>query len=79
MAALWRAWGVPEEAILLESESGTTYENALYNRGLLEAHGLKRVLLVTSAWHMPRALATFRSAGIHALPSPIQGGILVFT
>jgi uncharacterized SAM-binding protein YcdF (DUF218 family) len=70
MAALWRAWGVPEEAILLETKSGNTYENALHSRRLLEAHGLKRVLLVTSALHMPRARALFRASGIDAVPAP---------
>jgi uncharacterized SAM-binding protein YcdF (DUF218 family) len=36
---------------------------------ILAEHGLQRVLLVTSALHMPRALATFQSAGIDAVPA----------
>ena len=36
---------------------------------LLEQHGLGRVLLVTSALHMPRALACFRAAGVDAVPA----------
>lgn len=68
-AALLSDWGVPESAILTETESTTTYENAVYSKRLLERHRLDRVLLVTSALHMPRALATFRSAGIDAVPS----------
>lgn len=68
-AALLAGWGIPESAILTETESINTYENAVYSRLMLKQHGLKTVLLVTSAMHMPRALATFRSAGINATPA----------
>jgi len=54
----------------VDSNSLNTYENALETKQLLEKHGLNKVLLVTSSLHMPRALATFRSAGINAIPSP---------
>lgn len=66
-AALLAEWGVPASAILTETESTNTYENAVYSKLMLDQHGLKRVLLVTSALHMPRALATFESAGIDAI------------
>ena len=62
--------GVPPEAILLEGRSRNTRENALYTAEILSAEGIDRVLLVTSALHMPRALATFRAAGIDAEPAP---------
>jgi uncharacterized SAM-binding protein YcdF (DUF218 family) len=61
--------GVPSEAIVFEDQSRTTRENAVYTARLLEARGHQRVLLVTSALHMPRALATFRAVGIEALPA----------
>ncbi|EGV18640.1 YdcF family protein [Thiocapsa marina] len=61
--------GVPPDAILLEGRSRNTRENALYTAEILSAEGIDRVLLVTSALHMPRALATFRSAGINAVPA----------
>jgi uncharacterized SAM-binding protein YcdF (DUF218 family) len=51
--------GVPREAIHLERESRNTRENAANVKKLVEAAGAKRVLLVTSAQHMPRALQTF--------------------
>jgi uncharacterized SAM-binding protein YcdF (DUF218 family) len=69
-AALLADWGVPASAILTETESINTYENAVYSKLMLDQHDLKRVLLVTSAMHMRRALATFRSAGIDAIPAP---------
>jgi uncharacterized SAM-binding protein YcdF (DUF218 family) len=68
-AALLVGWGIPASAILTETESTSTYENAVYSKLMLDQHRLKRVLLVTSAMHMPRALATFRSAGIEATPA----------
>jgi uncharacterized SAM-binding protein YcdF (DUF218 family) len=63
-AALLSRWGVPAGNILTETESVNTYENAIYTRLILDQHKLKTVLLVTSALHMRRALATFLSAGI---------------
>lgn len=68
-AALLTAWGVPTSAILTETESVNTYENAVYSKLMLDQHDLKKILLVTSALHMPRALATFQSAGIDATPA----------
>ncbi len=70
MATFLHDLGVPEAAMLLESESGTTYQNAVYTEKLLRARGINRILLVTSALHMPRALATFRKLGIDAIPAP---------
>lgn len=61
--------GVPRAAILKEMESRTTYQNACNTAELLERHRLSNVLLVTSALHMPRALATFRAAGVEAIPA----------
>jgi len=69
-AALLGDWGIPANAILTETESTNTYENAVFSKLMLDRHGLKTVLLVTSAMHMPRALATFRSAGVEATPAP---------
>ncbi|WP_246828376.1 YdcF family protein [Ectothiorhodospira sp. PHS-1] len=62
--------GVPASAVWLETDSATTRGNAVYTAQLLEDRGLERVLLVTSALHMERALATFRAAGVEAWPAP---------
>ena len=62
--------GVPAEALLFEDHSRSTRENARYSAELIRAHGFARVLLVTSALHMPRALATFRAVGVDAIPAP---------
>ena len=68
--------GVPAESILLEDQSRNTRENAVLTARLLEAQGLDRVLLVTSALHMPRSLATFRAAGIEATPAATDFEVL---
>lgn len=62
--------GVPAEAVILDAESRNTRENALQTKRLMDANGFGRVLLVTSAAHMPRALGAFRAAGIDAIPAP---------
>ncbi len=68
-AALLAEWGVPAAAILIETESRNTYQNAVFTRRLLEKHRIDTVVLVTSGFHMPRALAVFESAGIRTTPA----------
>ena len=59
--------GVPREAIVIEGQSRTTYENAIETKRLL---GAASVLLVTSASHLPRATALFAKQGFHVTPVP---------
>ncbi|MEW6543786.1 MAG: YdcF family protein [Nitrospirota bacterium] len=59
--------GVPEQAILVETRSRNTYENAAQARLAL---GDASVLLVTSASHMPRALGLFRKQGLDTTSYP---------
>lgn len=61
-------WGVPPGAILIEGASRTTHENAVETRRLLGERRLGQAYLVTSAAHMPRALAVFRRAGLDVVP-----------
>jgi uncharacterized SAM-binding protein YcdF (DUF218 family) len=70
MAEVLRFVAVPDTAIIQETESLNTYQNALYVRKILDARGLHRILLVTSAAHMPRAMMMFRRQGIDAIAAP---------
>lgn len=70
MAGLLQEWGVPATAILQESASRTTRENRDYSLPLLQARNARRILLVTSALHMPRALALFRATDLEVIPAP---------
>jgi len=64
------SWGVPEVAIIMEDQSKNTYENALGTKLILDKLGLDKILLVTSALHMPRAAATFSHTGLDVISSP---------
>ncbi len=67
MAALAAKLGVPAHAILKETTSRNTYENAVMAKKLL---GSRSVLLVTSASHILRATAIFRKQGLDVTPFP---------
>ena len=62
--------GVPEESIIAETESRNTRENAINTKQILDKIGAKRVLLVTTASHMPRSYALFKKIGVDAVPVP---------
>ena len=68
MQQLLIEWGVPQQAIVNETDSQNTFENAVFTARILDQHGIKTILLVTSALHMRRALAVFVSLGINAIP-----------
>ena len=72
---LLKEFGVPEEAILIENESRNTEENARYVAKMFaDRPGRRRVLLVTSSWHMRRALLMFRrhAGDVEVVPAPID-------
>jgi uncharacterized SAM-binding protein YcdF (DUF218 family) len=54
-----------------EDESRNTEENAKFSYALLQKEGIRRIYLVTHAWHMPRAAAAFKAAGFDIVPAPI--------
>lgn len=61
--------GLPEGDILVEPNSRNTYENALFTKKLLAASQPDaKCLLVTSAFHMPRAMRLFKKQGVDATP-----------
>ncbi|MCX7999084.1 MAG: YdcF family protein, partial [Leptospiraceae bacterium] len=62
--------GIPKEKIILESKSRNTFENAIYVSKILEQRKWKKVLLITSAFHMKRALGCFQKLGIDVIPYP---------
>jgi uncharacterized SAM-binding protein YcdF (DUF218 family) len=70
MAEAIEMMGVPASAIVEESESGNTYENAVRTKAILDRRSLHRIILVTSALHMPRALGLFRDQGVEAFSAP---------
>jgi uncharacterized SAM-binding protein YcdF (DUF218 family) len=61
--------GVPENRILLDTESSDTHDEAVGIAPMLRALQVNRIVLVTSDIHMRRAIATFRAAGMTAVPA----------
>ncbi len=57
-------WGVPAAAIVLDGASRNTRENAVNSKVLLEKLGCDAPLLVTSAAHMARSVASFERVGV---------------
>lgn len=70
LCSLALEYGVARQSILLEEGSRNTHENAVFTAELLRQRGLRRILLVTSASHMPRSVAVFRKQGLEIIPSP---------
>jgi len=68
----YQSMGVAPQRLLLEAASRTTYENAVMSAALPGVDKTRPWLLVTSASHMPRALATFEKAGWNVTPYPVD-------
>jgi len=72
MAVQLEMLGVPRDVIWLESSSHNTYENALFSKRILEPLGIQRILLVTSAMHMPRSVKLFQAQEFEVIPLPVD-------
>ena len=68
MADQLRLWKV--DPVWTETASSSTRENAEFGARLLRQKGIRRIVLVTEAFHMRRAEAAFRKAGLEVIPSP---------
>ena len=54
----------------VEGKSRTSWENAAFAKPMLERDGVRHVLLVSSAWHLPRAVEVVERVGIRVTPAP---------
>lgn len=70
--AFFTAFGIEASRIVLEDTSRNTHENAVRSREALQPKPGQRWLLVTSAWHMPRAVGCFRQAGFDVVAWPVD-------
>ncbi len=70
MEEILAVMGVPGRAIIQEPASRDTRQNADYSAQVLRNQGVRRVLLVTSAFHMRRATAVFSRTGLEVYPVP---------
>jgi len=67
MKELLVAMGLPSQRIIIDNQSSNTHESAVNVRRILDQENF---ILVTSAGHMPRAMETFRKAGMNPVPAP---------
>ncbi len=76
-ARIWRELGIPDQAIVRVGGRNTTEEMQQIRR-FLDQHPGGRVGLITSAFHLPRALRLARAHGIEVLPVPadFRSGVL---
>jgi uncharacterized SAM-binding protein YcdF (DUF218 family) len=72
MGRLLQALGIARERLTLETHSRDTYENAVFAKRLVDPRPGERWLLVTSGWHMPRAMGCFRRAGFPVEAWPVD-------
>jgi uncharacterized SAM-binding protein YcdF (DUF218 family) len=70
MLEFLRDYGIPESALRAEDRSRNTAGNAREAWAVLSARGVRRIHLVTSAWHMRRAEREFERVGFQVLPAP---------
>jgi len=71
-AAIWMQLGVPEGSIVLLEGPRTTTDEVLALKTAVAERGWQRVGLLTSAWHLPRAMRLCRRYGVEALPLPAE-------
>ncbi|WP_245396599.1 YdcF family protein [Jiella sonneratiae] len=64
--------GLDPSRLVLDGKARDTFENALYAKRLADPKPGETWLLVTSAFHMPRAVGCFRKAGFPVLPYPVD-------
>lgn len=66
--------GVDPGRVLFEDESRNTVENAEFTRDLVQPADSETWILITSAFHMPRAMGCFRKAGWRMIAYPVDYG-----
>ena len=64
--------GLDPSRVALDRDSRNTWENALYSKRMIQPRETERWVLITSAWHMPRAVGCFRAAGWNVIPYPVD-------
>jgi uncharacterized SAM-binding protein YcdF (DUF218 family) len=69
---LFESFGIARERLMAEDKSRDTVENALFSKALADPKPGERWLLVTSAYHMPRAIGIFRRAGFPVEAYPVD-------
>jgi uncharacterized SAM-binding protein YcdF (DUF218 family) len=68
MSEVLSLMGIPDDALISQDQSQNTYEDALYSCQMIQDAGYKKIILVTSAMHMPRSVKLFAKQGCDVIP-----------
>ncbi|MBX6395895.1 MAG: YdcF family protein [Alicyclobacillaceae bacterium] len=79
MAVYLASRGIPPEALVIESASSDTVENIVFSKRLMMSRGWRRAVVVTSAYHLPRALWLARLEGLWVSGRASPPGSPVYT
>ena len=58
------------KTVWVEDRSNDTADNAAYSASILKRHGIKKISLISQAWHLPRAIKLFEQQGLTVTPAP---------
>ncbi len=70
--SLIQSLGVPQSAIVLETQARSTEETSLYVAAIMRARGWDSAVVVSDGYHLARTAMLFSQAGVTAYPSPAQ-------
>ncbi len=70
MSDFLKSLGVNKKYLILESSSLNTFQNAKLTKEILQENHWKKPCLITSAYHMPRAVKVFKHIGLNVIPVP---------
>lgn len=65
-----KACGVEEKNLIIEGRSRNTLQNATFTKRICQQQGLQKLILVTSASHLPRSVLLFQRESIDIIPYP---------
>lgn len=72
MADVMAAFGVPRERVIIDPLARDTRQNALFSGAIARGLGAEKIVVVTSALHVPRAVREFERIGIPVVAAPVD-------
>ena len=72
MKEMLNSMGIRSDVLMVESGSKDTLDNAILSKKLISGERYNKIALVTSAYHMPRSVMSFKQVGINVVPAPVD-------